>query len=683
MTKNLCPSRDSIIHTFRDRIQNGDRLRLSKDELGRLVSGFIEHLQNTQSEDSIRALCIDEIKLLEEGYPQPSVAKYLTVYRKAINNAIADTSLTLTNENSHLFVHQQRVTGLQEQRLEHWALTYLKYTPEIYESIDRRSQLTNRDKQLNLRLVPLVQYLELLQAFLNKKGEFEARWLATAIAGLTGRRFAEVIAKGTFSITSHPYLLHFQGQLKSRAGREEGYDIVTLFPADTVLEAISRLRRLPEVKKMYELEAIELSAELNRFNQKLNTICASALMQVIPPMEGKKAVSVHNLRSLYGAIAVHFFCPELQHEYAFVQHFLGHVMDSPATGHYFRFALCDNQGQLIQDKGVRLRQVDPLPLHQQARVEPREIQEKIQQEALQDCEEITAIKGNKRLEEPQQMTLTVIENKKVKASMDKNEIRRLSNEWRDEVERRVAELRAEVEVKLQEVRQENNVEWFVRRVESLERENLKLRLERDRAIAEAIQDQGHSREVGRLQTKNEALVQELKLAQEKLAAFRRLLNDDADLQEIAEQNAVPEEARIVPLSFTESQEKKEYAIDSLPESVNGGSKHKELRQEDTASTRGPKAGKAFRRAESIFMAIKDWNRLHPTESFAINPGVIETIFRVHRQAVKEFFEAYQNELWDYHQEIGVESPRWHNRGKDTQKLKEFVQERLVEEQSSS
>jgi Telomere resolvase len=684
MPQNLCSSRESIIDTFRDRIQKGDRRRLSKDELDKLIDGFIEQLQNAKSEESISALCREEIKLLEEGYPQASAAKYLTVYRKAIGTAIADGSLVLTKKNSHRFVHQQRVTGFREERLEHWALTYLKYTPEVYETIDKRSQITNRDKQMNLRLVPLNRYLELLRSFLHKKGTFEARWLATAIAGITGRRFAEVMAKGTFSITSHPYLLHFQGQLKSRSERQEGYDIITLFPASEVLDAIARLRRLPEVQEIYEQKEAKLSAELNRFNQKLNTICASALMQVIPPMEGKKTVSVHNLRSLYGAIAVHFFCPELQHDYAFVQHFLGHVMDSPATGHYFRFALGDEQGQLIRDKGVRLKQVEPLPLTEKGRVAEKEIQgtnkplvdkQYIQEEMLLYREELMA-KAQVRTEEPRQ-ALKIVENKKEIDSMDKSEIRQLSNEWRDEVERRMAELRAEVEVQLQEVRQENNVGWFVRRVESLERENLKLRLERDKAIAGGIQEPGHNGEVARLQAENKMLAQELKLAQEKLDAFRRLLNGNAaDLDETTEaETKKPEEIENLPLNFTERKEEKR-AIASRQASTNGSSSHEKIAQTEGTATRGPKAGRAFRRAESIFLAIKDWNRLYPTESFAINPGIVETIFKVHRQAVKEFFEAYRNELWDYHQEIGVDSPRWHNRGKDTQKLKAFVQEQL-------
>lgn len=91
--------------------------------------------------------------------------------------------------------------------------------------------------------------------------------------------------------------------------------------------------------------------------------------------------------------------------------------------------------------------------------------------------------------------------------------------------------------------------------------------------------------------------------------------------------------------------------------------------------RGPKAGKAFKRAEAIFLAEKDWNRENPFETFAFNAGILETVFKVHRQAAKDFFEAYQNELWEYHQEIGAESPKWHNRGKDSEKLRAFVEER--------
>lgn len=635
-------SRNTIIDSFRDRIQQGERLRLSKDELDRLIEGFIARLRGANTEKKIKALCEAEIKLLEEGYPQASVAKYLTVYRKALKGAIEEKSLKLTKGNSHRFIHQQRVTGHQEERFEHWALTYLKYSSEVYETIDKRSQLTNRDKQLNLRLVPVERYLDLLRSFLAKKGSYEARWLATAIAGLTGRRFAEVMAKGTFSLTEHPYLLHFEGQLKTRTSQTKGYDIITLIPASEVLEAIQRLRKLPEVKAIARLTGKTLSEELNRFNQKLNTISSGPLMQVVPPLEGKKSVSVHNLRSLYGAIAVYFFCPEHQHEYAFVQHFLGHVLDSPATGHYFRFSLCDSQGKMVRDKGVLLKQVEQLPLG-------------IDEVVLKEGSEVVA-----------DAKIAAREGKPEKA-IARSDDPQLPKEWFSELDRRVEVLRREFEAQLQEIRQESNSGWFVRRVEALEKENLTLRLERDRMMAQAEGSQSSVGKLEQLQAEKEALAEQLRLAQDKLDTFRQLLNGNEATSSLAETNA-PADVEVNQSQNAIAETVPSFDIPSRGSETRGATAR--------PAVRGPKAGKAFRRAEAIVLAIKDWNRQFPAESFAINAGLLETVFRVHRQAVKEFFDAYQNELWDYHQELGVESPRWHNRGKDTLKLKEFVNQQL-------
>ncbi|NJM74519.1 MAG: hypothetical protein HC852_00690 [Acaryochloridaceae cyanobacterium RU_4_10] len=468
--------------------------------------------------------------------------------------------------------------------------------------------------------------------------------MATAIAGLTGRRFAEVVAKGTFSLAEHPYLLHFEGQLKTRTSRSQGYDIVTLIPAREVLEAIQRLRKLPEIKALARLTGKTLSHELNQFNQKLNAIASRPLMQVVPPLEGKKSVSVHNLRSLYGAIAVYFFCPEHQHEYAFVQHFLGHVLDSPATGHYFRFSLCDSQGKMVRDKGVLLKQVAQLPLG-------------IDEVVLEEGSEVVA-----------DSKLAASQGKPEKAIARSDDLQ-LPKEWFSELDRRVEVLRSEFEAQLQEVRQESNSGWFVRRVEALEKENLTLRLERDRSMAQTEGSQSSLEKIGRLEAEKEVLAEQLKLAQDKLDTFRQLLNGNEATSSFVETDA--------PIEIEADVDKPQSAIVEKVPSFAIPIRSSEIRGAvPRHATRGPKSGKAFRRAEAIVLAIKDWNRQFPAESFAINAGLLETVFRVHRQAVKEFFDAYQNELWDYHQEIGVESPRWHNRGKDTLKLKEFVNQQL-------
>ena len=631
----MAVSRPEIIQIFRDRISKGHRLRLSKVELTDLMAGFVELLAGTESAEKIQVLCDAEINLLEEGYPQASVAKYLTRYRKVITAAIEDGTLELTEQNSHRYIHQQRVTGIRKERLEHWALTCLKYSSEVYETIDKRSQLTNRGKQLNLRLVPVDQYLELLYSFLEKKGQFEARWLATAIAGLTGRRFAEVIAKGRFSLTEHPYLLRFEGQLKSRAGHGEGYDIVTLFRAAEVLEAVERLRKLPEVKAIAKLNRSELSTALNAFNQKLNAICSKQLMQIVPPLAGKKRVSVHNLRSLYGAIAVYFFCPELQHEYAFVQHFLGHVMDSPATGHYFRFALCDKQGTMIRDKGILLDEVKPLSIGKQP-------------------EQSRAAVDNITIVEMPDQKAAVSNDQSTQLMTTSPNPDNLPDHWLAHIDGRIADLKQEFEAKLLETRQQSNASWLIQRVEALETENKKLKTERDQAIARL--ETLDTTAIDQLKSENETLAQELKIAQDTLNGFRELLMGHT---------TQPQSPKSGPLQTAEQNQ----PATQTPRPRTAAETQK---QATPSALSSPKKGKAFKRAEAIFLAIKDWNKQNPTESFAINPGILETIFKVHRQAAKDFFNTYQNELWEYHQEIGVESPRWHNRGKDTAQLKAFV-----------
>jgi Telomere resolvase len=439
-------ARAEAIQTFRDRIRQGDRTRLSQDDLEAMIRGFVEVLRGIRAKTRIRALCEAEIKLLEEGYPQASVAKYISRYRKAIKAAIEDGSLSMTKASSHRYIHRQRVTGVLEERHEHWALTYLKYSNEVYERLDKRQQV-----------VKMV----------------EARTTADT----------------------------------SRVEEEP-------IPVD-----------------------LELSLE------------AAAVLVA-------KAIQAEDSRD-------------------------------------------------EDDRAIARR------------------------------------------------------------------VRQLKDDWQTDMNERMGRLRAEFMAQLQGAKQGYSMGWFVRRIETLEQENLTLRLEQDKAIA-AGGALGHNdtAEVDRLKAENRAIAQALATAQDKLTAFRRLLNGDTEQgQEIAEDAAKGEAIQ------QHLQAEQESTVRPQPQDAEDIPRRAgTTRGTTTGSARGPKAGKAFKRAEAIVLAIKDWNRLHPTESFAINAGVMENIFRVHRQAVKEFFEAYQSELSVYHQELGVDSPRWHNRGKDTGALKRFVED---------
>jgi hypothetical protein len=398
-------------------------------------------LRGIRAKTKIRALCEAEIKLLEEGYPQASVAKYLSRYRKAIKAAVEDGSLQMTRATSHRYVHTQRVTGIKEERLEHWALTYLKYSNEVYEMLDKRQQGVQRD---------------------------------------------EMAATNTSEVDDVP---------------------------------------------------IPVALEL--------------------PLE---AATVPKARAV--------------------------------------------ETEISRDED--------------------------------------------------DMAIT-------------EEVQQLKHDWKAEMDEKIGRFRAEFLAQLEGVKQGHSVAWFVQRIETLEEENLKLRLEQDKAIASGESlGRDDSSEVDGLKTENRAIALELKTVQQKLDAFRQLLDVDA---EVSEGKADDGTIALQPLNKqgrTHRTQLQDAGDMDRPASTTRGTA--------TGAVRGPKAGRAFQRAETIVLAIKDWNRIHPSEAFMINPGLMETVFKVHRQAVKEFFEVYRDDFSDYHQALGVESPRWHNRGKDTAKLREFVEQ---------
>ena len=231
-----------------------------------------------------------------------------------------------------------------------------------------------------------------------------------------------------------------------------------------------------------------------------------------------------------------------------------------------------------------------------------------------------------------------------KAPLTEPDLLQLRTEWQQTLAEKITALRSQLEAQLEtqleaqftQLRQTSNTDELIARISTLE-------------------------------TENATLTQKLKQAQDKLDRFRQLLNGTDTPEITPEIDPQPDTDQIEQTDQTQQPKQSKQ-----PNFDNEIAPDRPFQ----AKPRGPHPGKAFQRAEAIVLAIKDWNRLYPSESFAINAGILETVFRVHRQAVKAFFEAYQNELWDYHQDIGVESPRWHNRGKDTQKLKVFVTQSL-------
>ena len=647
-------TRDTIIERYRERIALGRRTKLFSGEFEALVADFIRRLAQAHSRDDIQQLCTAEIALLEEGYKQVTLASdYIPKYRKAIEQAIADGLIIPTQATAHDYTHQQRMTGIQEYRSEHWALIFFKYDREVYEELDFRQAKLNRRKLLNLKTVNPRRYLGVLDQLLHSQDKFRDRHMAVAIAGLTGRRLGEVLARGSFQLTDHPHLLHFEGQQKYE---RSGYDIITLIPAQELLPQIEAFRDLPEIKGLMRLQGEALTQAINKFDVQVNRECHKYLSpdQLVPLLQNRKRVTVHNLRSLWGAIAVWMFCPPHQHEYAFIQHYLGHVLESSATGHYFRYRLVDETGRLLKEQGTMLTQVPELPLLDEEQVEIRE--EPMVEVMKNTPPKQQTRKQTKKTSDRAQGNLFQSTEVQPQALREQvmEQMEQIKDQLRAEWQRQLATLRQELLTQMVQSRQPQESEgvlWLAERVASLELENEALMngnkalvKERDALKLELEQLQQRGKRVQELEVQKRSLATQLKEAQAKLDGFRKLLlgNDDQN-----------DKDQTQPQLSTESVEANTQRRRGKP---------------------GRKPGKAIKRAQTVFDALRAWNVQHPEQTLALSPGLLETGFKIHRQAAKQYCADFQTEINDHHAEVGVEKPMSHNRGKDLERFKAFVAE---------
>lgn len=95
-------------------------------------------------------------------------------------------------------------------------------------------------------------------------------YLALGLALATGRREIEILKLGRFEKVGE-FELEFSGQAKQRGGVDYGqsYRIYTLLKADLVLEALEKLRGMPEVLELQHLDNTEVNL---RVAKTLNTL---------------------------------------------------------------------------------------------------------------------------------------------------------------------------------------------------------------------------------------------------------------------------------------------------------------------------------------------------------------------------------------------------------------------------
>ncbi len=358
-------NRDKIISNYHNRLQRGDRQKLSTQERAWLVQAFIDRLQSLQSSEAIEQLCQDEIELLELGYGKGtnSTINYLSKYRTAIAQATEAGKLPMTDETSFIFKGRKQ-TGEPIQALQHLAFDLMRYDNSVYLSNRKQTNIGNNERQDNPQPFNPDRYLEKAAQLLQSQ---EPETLAVGIVAVTGRRHTEVAISGRFSPTRHSYLLTFDGQLKK--ADPIAYTILTLLPAQQVLEAIDRFRGFPQVQALAGLTSTD--REVAAFRARVNTRVKHHFQdtQILPLLPGFQSVSVHRLRAAYARVAIHYWLPgQGVNEQRWLQFYLGHVApgdmrdaaNSNSASHYFGYCLVSDTGKPITVTGIKLM-ANPLP----------------------------------------------------------------------------------------------------------------------------------------------------------------------------------------------------------------------------------------------------------------------------------------------------------------------------------
>lgn len=201
---------------------------------------------------------------------------------------------------------------------------------------------------------------------------FSPAWadLVVGIAVCTGRRLAEIMKTGTFTV-KEPYTVWFEGQLKGRGREAERYEIPTLVRAFLVVEAVQRLRALVNCR---DLEIEQVSQKYGKGVNEAVDRHYGDLEELIRATREK--VSVHNFRGMYARIACFWYAPPAVADITYMAQIQGHrfVLEPrvesgtapeeveqirhhyASHANYADYKIADKDGNIDGRQGVRLGQ---------------------------------------------------------------------------------------------------------------------------------------------------------------------------------------------------------------------------------------------------------------------------------------------------------------------------------------
>jgi len=316
-------------------------------------SEFLEGLEGLSGKEAIQSYCIAKKAEYEQEIKDRSGERLETENR--INSGVGWMNSASTNMSQI----RNAIKAWQDYKAEkgempesdtypqttkegiiqqHLSLLFMNYPREFH--IARQEPTKDRKNEQRSNLEPIT-CIDEYQATIDKLLQStDYRELTAGLIAATGRRPSEILVTAEFKQINQ-FEVEFTGQIKNRGEDRASYDTYTLVESYKVLDALARLRRIPEIAELKEDTLAEVdSGKNNKMNSKVKEFFSDLLK---PPM-GEIELSAKNLRASYAAIAIYLFCPWEKSTNQFITEKLGHIGDGSATN-YEDYQVCDKEGR--------------------------------------------------------------------------------------------------------------------------------------------------------------------------------------------------------------------------------------------------------------------------------------------------------------------------------------------------
>jgi hypothetical protein len=254
---------------------------------------FFAALEQAETEQDVKRICEEEFA---EWRARPGLKS-----EDSLRRPLTDT-------------HNEIKRRLQGERLA-WTIMYLGFSTDKWIELNTRSRKNLEQRLENQQLLKDPDKIVEVATSLLASQEWSE--IAAGLAVTTGRRLVEVLKVGDFEHHTM-YSVIFAGQAKRQESELEPFEIPTLCPSATVLNAVERLRLLLDTTDIDERTVSQ------KYSPAVKQVANQHFSTLIPCRDNKTDLYTHICRSVYARIAVYYYCPPTIADVHFMATVQGH-----------------------------------------------------------------------------------------------------------------------------------------------------------------------------------------------------------------------------------------------------------------------------------------------------------------------------------------------------------------------